>query len=129
MDSYSEGRKMRKVNCVSLFSLMLLSLFVCTSCASRKNHSPFPTIDQGVKARMVKPVNCASARQDIQILENEKASVGKQMLSGVRSVLPIGVVAGILMGDYRDRVSVATGQYNADLEAKIAQIRQACRVY
>ncbi|WKZ57357.1 MAG: hypothetical protein QY326_01445 [Bdellovibrionota bacterium] len=33
--------------------------------------------------------------------------------------MPISAVAGILMGDYRDRVQVATGQYNNDIEARL----------
>ena len=41
---------------------------------------------------------------------------------------PIAAVAGILMGDYSDRVSVAVGTYNSDIEAKIAQIKRACRM-
>ena len=32
------------------------------------------------------------------------------------------------MGDYRDRVKVATGTYNDDLEAKIQQIKATCGV-
>jgi hypothetical protein len=56
--------------------------------------------------------------------------VAKQILSGVRSVFPIAAAAaGILMGDYRDRVTVATGKYNRDLAAKIAHIKSECGLY
>ena len=61
-------------------------------------------------------------------MEDEEASVAKQILAGVRSVMPIAAAAGLLMGDYRDRASVATGQYNADLEAKQNQIKQQCGI-
>jgi hypothetical protein len=88
-----------------------------------------PTIAPEAKAALDAPINCLTAQRDIQILEEEKASVGKQILSGVRAVVPFSAAAGILMGDYRDRAEVATGQYNADIEAKIAQIRQKCGTY
>lgn len=107
-----------------------LSLVVaCVSilgCAERTNHSPFPSVSDETKADLRRPVNCATARQDVKLLEDERASLGKQVLSGVRSVFPIAAVAGILMGDYRDRVQVASGQYNRDLEAKIEQIKKTC---
>lgn len=93
---------------------------------NRENYSQMPSIDPAIKANLSAPVDCRSARQDIALLEEERASVGKQILSGVRSIMPIAAVGGILMGDYNDRFEVATGQYNSDIEAKIAQIRRVC---
>ena len=109
--------------------MLTLSLVVFSGCSDRKNVSPLPTISAGTRANLDAPVNCSTARSDIKILEEEKASVGKQVLSGVRSVLPISAVAGILMGDYSDRVAVASGSYNADIEAKIARIKALCGNY
>lgn len=111
-----------------LVAAVLVFAFVVTSCANRKNLSPVPTVKQEVKDELASPVNCRTAGQDIRVLEEEKASVGKRMLSGARSIMPISAAAGILMGDYRDRVEVATGQYNADLENKIMQIKRTCRI-
>lgn len=107
--------------------VIVLAAFLISGCSSRKNVSPLPAISDEAKASLNTPVNCSTAGRDIKILEEEKASVGKQMLAGVRSIMPISAVAGILMGDYRDRVQVATGQYNNDIEAKIAQIKRECR--
>ena len=87
-----------------------------------------PSINPEVKASLNAPINCINARHDIAVLEEERASVAKQVLSGVRSVFPIAAVAGLLLGDYSDRFEVATGQYNADIEAKIARIRSYCRI-
>jgi hypothetical protein len=112
---------------VKLVSLLTVLFFF--GCSDRKNLSPFPTITDAEKQQLNQPVNCQNARGDIQVLQDEKASVGKQILSGVRSILPIAAVAGILMGDYMDRVEVATGEYNDDLTAKIEQIRTQCGVY
>lgn len=99
-----------------------------TACADRKNLSPLPSVSDDARAALDAPINCNTARADIQVLEDEKASVAKQILSGVRSVVPIAAASGILLGDYKDRVSVATGQYNADLEAKSALIKQKCGI-
>jgi hypothetical protein len=97
-------------------------------CMERKNLSPMPSIEETTKMKLESRVNCGTARADIRLLEEERASVGKQILSGVRSVFPIAAAAGILMGDYSDRISVATGQYNADIDAKIAEIKRDCGV-
>lgn len=111
---------------VALALCLIVSASIVVGCAERTNHSPLPTISDEAKASLKARINCSNARADIAILEEERASVGKRILSGVRSVLPFAAVAGILMGDYRDRVEVATGQYNADIEQKISEIKQAC---
>ena len=112
----------------SLQAALALAVVALIGCSDRKNVSPFPTISETARANLSAPVNCATAPEDIQTLKDEQASVGKQILAGVRSVLPIAAVAGLLMGDYNDRFQVATGQYNADISAKIAQIEKTCGV-
>jgi len=86
------------------------------------------TISNEAKDDLAKPVNCATAQQDIAALEAEKASAAKQMASGVRSILPAAAVTGILSGDYKNRAKVASGSYNRDLDAKIAEIKQTCEI-
>ena len=106
--------------------LLSLGLILSTSCSDRKNLSPLPAISEEAKADLKRPADCVTAKQDIRVLEEEKASVGKQVLAGVRSIMPIAAVAGNLMGEYKDRFEVTTGQYNRDIEAKIEQIKKAC---
>jgi hypothetical protein len=106
--------------------IVLISLLLLAGCAERRNLSPRPTIPAAAHTALDSPIDCSRARADIKILEEERASVGKQLLAGVRSVMPIAAAAGILMGDYRDRVQVATGRYNEDLEKKISAIRWRC---
>ncbi len=112
----------------SYIFIAVFSVIVLAACADRKNLSPLPSISSDAKARMSSPVNCSTASRDIKMLEEEKAGVGKQIISGVRSVLPFAAAAGILMGDYRDRVQVATGKYNDDLAEKIDRIKTTCGV-
>ena len=84
------------------------------------------SMSQEAKTIKKQPVNCATAERDIKILENEKASVSSQAVSGVVSVMPSGMAMGILTGTTRDRASVATGSYNRRLDEKIAEIKQTC---
>ena len=85
-----------------------------------------PSISEKAEGDLHRRINCKTARSDVAALEGEKASVEKQALAGVRSVVPFAAASGILMGDYAERAEVATGQYNRDIEAKIAEIRTHC---
>lgn len=109
-------------------SILVLSLAFAAACGHRQNLSPRPSISDEAKAKMNKPVNCATAKQDIDALEEEKASVAKQIVSGVRMVVPFAAAGGLLMGDYEDRAAVSSGEYNADLQAKIDQIKLTCGI-
>ena len=100
--------------------LLTSGLLLATSCG--------PTISDKSQAELNKQVNCSTAENDIKILEDEKASVGKQVVSGVRSVLPVAAVIGLLRSDYGNRVEVATGKYNRDLQNKIDEIRTTCNL-
>lgn len=111
----------RLKNAALQFSFVAL-LTAVFGCSDRENLSPMPSIIDTGKSSLSSSVNCKAARHNIATLGEERASVGKQIISGVRSILPFAAVAGILMGDYRNRVEVASGQYNADIEAKI-QVR------
>jgi hypothetical protein len=109
---------------VILFSMATL----LSACVHGKNLSPAPSITNVEKASLEKRVNCVTAPQDIAALEEEKASVGRRALAGVRSVIPFSAAAGLLMGDYKDRVEVATGTYNEALEDKIREIQTVCGI-
>lgn len=87
------------------------------------------SIPDQAKADLAKPIDCATAEADIQTLEDEKASVAKQISAGMRSVVPAAAVMGILRLEYRDRVKVAAGVYNKDLQAKIDEIKQKCGMW
>lgn len=107
-----------------------LTLVSClTLGCSRQNLSPRPTIDPKVQEELDAPVNCSTAKQDIATLEEARASVAKQIVSGARAVVPFSAAAGIVMGDEQDRLKVASGEYNDKIDAKIAQIRRKCVAY
>lgn len=107
-----------------------LTLISCVSAGcSRPNYSPRPTIDPKVQEQLEAPINCATAKEDIASLEDARASVAKQVISGVRAVNPFSAAAGVVLGDEQDRLQVASGKYNDKIDAKIAQIKRKCVAY
>lgn len=86
-----------------------------------ESHAP-----NGGDAALKKGINCGTAKQDITTLTSEKAGVGKQIVAGVSSVFPVSAVVGLLKGNYAENVRVSAGQYNADIDRKIAEIRDVC---
>jgi hypothetical protein len=86
------------------------------------------SISPVAEEQLAQAVNCDTAQADITTLEAERASVGQQVSAGLRSVVPVAAVSGLLRGDTKDRASVATGAYNEQIDEKILEIRLACGV-
>jgi len=99
---------------------IVASAVLLTACAS--------PISKQAKHQINAPINCSKAEQDIAILENEKKSVAAQAAAGVSSILPIGLVAGLIKGTAKDKAKVATGEYNNQIKTKILQIKAECGV-
>ncbi len=99
-------------------AFLIAATFFISACAA--------PISQTAKNSLAKNVDCSTAQQDIETLEKEKASVGKQALDGVRTVLPVSAVVDILKGQWTDRAFVATGEYNEAIKEKIHAIKSAC---
>lgn len=72
------------------------------------------------------PVNCATAEGDLRVLRSEKAHVGEQIAMGVTAIIPASLVIGILTGTEVEKLKVASGEYNKQLDAKIAEIQSQC---
>jgi len=98
-----------------MFLFMLL-----TACA--------PPITQEAKQDLQRPIDCATAQDDIAVLQSEKSNVNQQMLAGATSMLPTAAVMGLLTGRQQDREEVLTGQYNDMINEKIDAIRRTCGV-
>jgi hypothetical protein len=87
------------------------------------------TISDEARQDLASPVQCATAQEDVARLEAEKVSVAEQIAAGVRTVLPIALVAGAVQRDLGNRARVAIGDYNRDLDAKLLQIRRECGLF
>ncbi len=101
------------------------SVAVCAAVTMMAACSP---ISKEAKQQLAKPVNCATAEGDLRVLETEKTHVGNQVFQGVSAIAPIGLVTGILTGTEGDKIKVATGEYNTQIEAKIAEIKRTCKL-
>jgi hypothetical protein len=104
-------------NVRKLVTLVLTTSFLTLACQ---------TISKEAKEDLAKPVNCETALQDIMALENEKASVMKQIAEGVTAVAPAGAVIGILTLQEGDKLKVAVGEYNHQITEKIKEIKTTC---
>lgn len=97
--------------------VVLVACTLMTGCMSKKE------IKKG-EAQMKQPVTAATAAQDIQLLESEKARVGQEITAGASSIIPIGAVVNILQLKERDSLKVGFGEYNRMIDAKIAEIKK-----
>ena len=108
--------------------LYALLSFLCIGCAAREEVSPIPAMSDDARAGLKRPVNCRNANQDIATIEAEQASVSQQVAAGARTVIPITAVAGLLTGDYGNRIEVDAGEYSNAMELKIDQIKMHCHI-
>ncbi len=100
---------------------VLATCALMIGCISKKE------IEKG-KVDVKRPVNCATAQQDIRTLESEKARVDQQVIAGVTSIIPIGAVLHVLQLEERDDLEVGCGEYNLMIDKKIAEIKKECSI-
>lgn len=72
----------------------------------------------------IKP-NCAKIEKQIAALEKEKAENDQRLLAGIQSVAPALAVINIVAGTYGRNVAIATGEWAASIDRKLAELRQA----
>lgn len=104
----------------ALFAVCAAALLLGLGCAMK--------LKQEEKAAEKMPVNCATAEGDIRVLRGEKAHVAERVAQGVTAIYPAGLVVGLLTGTEGTKIQVASGEYNKQLDAKIAEIQSACGV-
>ena len=73
-------------------------------------------------------VNCATAEGDLRVLQAEKANLAQRIAEGATAISPAGIVFGALAGTEGTKIQVATGQYNAMIDARIAEIVHTCGI-
>jgi hypothetical protein len=84
--------------------------------------------ERRVEQSLTQPINCATSEGDIRVLESEKAHVGRQIVAGVTSIAPAGIVLGLVTGTTGTKLRVATGEYNQKIDERIADIKRTCGV-
>jgi hypothetical protein len=78
--------------------------------------------------QMKQPINCATAEGDIRALQAEKTNVAQQIAAGVTSIVPAGLLLGLVTGTEGAKLNVATGEYDKMIDQRIAEIKQKCNV-
>ncbi len=74
----------------------------------------------------IKP-NCARIDRQIAMLEHEKAENDQRLIAGVQSVHPALAAISLIRGTYSQNVSIATGEWAASIDGKLAALRRAKR--
>jgi hypothetical protein len=72
------------------------------------------------------PIECATADGDLRMLDEEKKTTLQRIGSGVRLIVPVALVVGVVTGTTGTKYQVATGKYNEMIDDKIAEIKKAC---
>jgi hypothetical protein len=73
----------------------------------------------------VKP-SCAQIDKQIAALEKElKAENDQRLLAGIQSVAPALAALNLVAGTYGRNVAIATGEWAAAIDRKLAELRQA----
>ena len=84
--------------------------------------------EKRVEQGLTQPINCDIAEGDIRVLESEKAHVARQVVAGVTSIVPAGIVLGLVTGTTGTKLRVATGEYNKKIDERIGDIKRTCGV-
>ena len=96
----------------------LIAVAILAGCTSQ--------VQQERSALLAKPINCATAADDISALSGVIPGSGERLSSGVRLVLPASLVTGAATGQLGTRSDVASGTTEDQIRARIAEIDAQC---
>jgi hypothetical protein len=69
--------------------------------------------------------NCAKIDKQIAALDKEKAENDQRLLAGIQSVAPALAALNLVAGTYGRNVAIATGEWAAAIDRKLAELRRA----
>ena len=73
-------------------------------------------------------IDCRTAEGDLRVLQAEKAHVAQRIVEGATAIYPASLVMGVALGTEGTKISVATGDYNNAIDARIAEIKRTCGI-
>jgi hypothetical protein len=79
--------------------------------------------EKQVEQSLDQPINCVTSEGDIRVLQSEKAHVARQIVAGVTSIVPAGIVIGLVTGTTGTKYRVASGEYNQKIDERIVAIK------
>lgn len=104
----------------TLAAVFVLNLSACGIRAHKRKK-----IEQELQQQ---PISCATAEGDLRVLKSEKAHVTEQIMMGVTSIIPIGLVVGVVTLTEWEKIKIATGEYDKKIDQKIAEIKEQCNI-
>jgi hypothetical protein len=106
---------------MTITTAAVLALTLTSACAMKQKK---------VEEQLAKPgpINCATADGDVRVLQSEKANVVQRIAEGVTAIYPASMVLGTVMGIEGTKAKVAIGEYNNQIDARIAEIKAKCHV-
>ncbi len=110
---------MRNTSRLAVIACSFAVVTLATGCAMQEKQT---------MESLKQPINCATAEGDIRVLQGEKAHVAQQIASGLTAIAPAGIVMGVLTGTEGTKLRVAAGDYNKQIDARIAAIKSTCGV-
>ena len=83
---------------------------------------------QKVEDSYAQPINCSTARADIQWLQSNKVDKTTEAVEGAKFALPTTILMGAITGTGGAQYEVGTGEFNRKIDERIADIREQCKV-
>jgi hypothetical protein len=84
------------------------------------------TIMPETKFLMAKPIDCRSAKEEMDLLVASRPDGLRRTMTAVQSVDPVGAVGGLLSNDYPDRIKVINGQHGEEIDRRLALLSSSC---
>jgi hypothetical protein len=81
-----------------------------------------------VEDSFAQPINCSTARADIQDLQAEKVDKATEAAMGLKFALPTTIVLGAITGTAGAQSDVGSGEYNRKIEERIGNIKSTCNL-
>ena len=85
-------------------------------------------VEKELAASSSSPINCATADGDLRVLQSEKANVAQRIAEGVTAIYPAGLVLGVVTGTEGTKLKVAVGDYDKQIDQRMAEIKSTCNV-
>lgn len=98
--------------------IALMAIATLAGCSSQ--------VQQERSDLLERPIDCATAADDIAALAGVIPDSGERISNGVRLVLPASLVLGAARGELNTRSDIASGRSEDQIRARIAEIDAEC---
>ena len=84
------------------------------------------SIPEEEKALLAAPVDCARAPEQIVALQAARPNDLRKLQAVGSTIGAAGLAVGVATNDIADRRRIASGEYGAEIDARIALVREIC---